>query len=356
MRILLLVNNLEAGGAQSLIRNQLTHTAGTEFHVVVLQSAGALSADIEELAKSVDYLGLVQSPKSAYRSLIRLNKLVQELKPDLIHSHLLQSDLINLLCKFDGPKISTLHTSRLSLRAGLASYLVAKTVALMSGKFAAVIACGEASLQYAKDLGYRTSVRVIRNGVEFPPVQNFPRRHGLKMLSVARWDPVKDHETLFSAYRLLLIRFPQLELLCAGEGMDKQNDELDVLLSRYQLSSRVQLFGTTRNPRALMRESSVLVISSTEEAMPMVGLEAVSECLPIVTTQVGDYLTLIPNPERSAPAGQPSILAECVTAVLTMDQTILAQQVQDLRLRLQTEYSSTAMANSYKNLYLECTQ
>jgi glycosyltransferase involved in cell wall biosynthesis len=148
-------------------------------------------------------------------------------------------------------------------------------------------------------------IRVIPDGVDAAEV----RRGGSRPLdvrgrlglppaaplavNVAALVDHKDHATLLRAAQAARPARPDLHWAIAGEGprrpaLERQINELD-------LASRVHLLGYIEEADALIREANVLVMSSREEGLGSVVLQALALGTPVVATRAGGLAEVVPS-------------------------------------------------------------
>lgn len=297
LKILHIVNDANTGGAQTLIESLATETEPPdETHVLVLMGEGVLSRRLESVATSVSYIGISRRTKNPLRPVRKLREIVRRRGIDLVHSHLLQSDLVALISNLHIPVVSTLHTSG-SHESGTASKIVSYLVARLSRQFDEVIACSESAQNYAIKMRYASSDRVsiIPNGSKIPEFSDLSVMPQ-KFVSLSRWHPMKDHRTLFAAFQLMLESNPRWRLICAGNDINSGNSELMDLVSEFGIGSNTDLLGPIEDVDTLLRGAAALVISSSHgEALPMAGIEALARAVPVITTDVGDCGSLTVN-------------------------------------------------------------
>jgi glycosyltransferase involved in cell wall biosynthesis len=97
---------------------------------------------------------------------------------------------------------------------------------------------------------------------------------------------MKDPETLLRAFAML--ECPRAHLLIAGDG--SLRNAMERLVTELDLASRVTMLGALplHDLAELQRISSVLVLTSAYEGLPLVVLETLACGTPIVTTPSGD--------------------------------------------------------------------
>ncbi len=102
------------------------------------------------------------------------------------------------------------------------------------------------------------------------------------IVSVARLNPQKDHETLLAAFSLIVKRIPQAKLWIVGDGPDK--NKLILLAKQLGILSNTKFYNWVQNPKDILGKSSVFALSSNWEGFPLSVIEAMSYSLPIVAT------------------------------------------------------------------------
>nr|WP_246279693.1 glycosyltransferase [Psychromicrobium silvestre] len=349
------VNDAETGGAQTLIEALgRQKSPGDEFHLLVLMTEGALSSRFSRIADSVTYAGMKQRDLNPLGAIRALRGIVRERRIDLIHSHLMQSDLISLLTPMKAARLSTVHSSA-SYETRGASQLVRKAVVRLSGRFDAVVACSPSAHDYLSTSGYRRKAETIFNGTLLQTRSDDPATPGDRLVHLGRWHQVKDHGNLFAALKLLSKTHPQVRLDCAGLGIDSANQELQELLVRHQVADIVTTHGSVSQVGLLLEQAKGMVISSSHEALPMAGIEALGSGLPVVTTDVGDCSELAIGPDYLVPARNPEQLAAALAKLLDLEPTDYRQARENARALAEEKFDERVTAASYHALYQAIT-
>jgi glycosyltransferase involved in cell wall biosynthesis len=90
---------------------------------------------------------------------------------------------------------------------------------------------------------------------------------------------------MLAAFGRLTQRHPDAELWLVGNG--PRREILEQKVRDLGLSGRVKFLPVAKDIRPLYRQADVFVLSSVEEALPNVVLEAMAAGLPVVATRVG---------------------------------------------------------------------
>jgi glycosyltransferase involved in cell wall biosynthesis len=127
---------------------------------------------------------------------------------------------------------------------------------------------------------------LVGNGIDLsqfrkrltPPVNPRP-----VLLCVARLEPVKNHEMLFSALEILRRRFDPVVWL-VGEGPYQARYEAD--LRRRGLADAVSFLGYRYDVPELTAAADIAVLTSVKEGIPRALMQAMAVGLPVVATDV----------------------------------------------------------------------
>lgn len=101
------------------------------------------------------------------------------------------------------------------------------------------------------------------------------------LIHVARLNPVKNQALLLKAYALSAIQIP---LVIIGDG--KERSSLEALSSQLHISERVFFLGTKANPYPYMAHAEAFVLSSRQEGLGLVLIEALACGTQTVATDV----------------------------------------------------------------------
>ena len=359
MKICHIVNSLETGGAQTLVEALLSEReAHTAAIAIVLLGNGTMSARIEAVADEVVYLGRSAKSVDVLRMVREVSAIVGSRDVDVLHSHLLQADLISAMVpsRYVEAKVSTVHTTGMTSADPIRSRLIGRAVAVGSRRFDGLVACSRSAADYMASQGYDSGrCSYIANGVAVPDGIEVHARTS-DIVSLARWHPMKGHATLFEAFALARRSGFTGRLVCAGEGMTSTNTEVQTLLKRLGIADEVSLLGVVPHPRTLIAGAGAMVFSSEYgEALPMAALESISQGTPVISTTVGDLPNLVVDPKLLCDPKDVHGLADSLKAFERMS----SREYEDLRLRshalARAEYSIASTSSKYSDLYHSLT-
>ena len=302
--VVLVIDDLGIGGAQRLLEVQLRAMKNGPYsiHVVNLSRSTAASDRIRQFGievSDIDQHGLFD--RKAWSVLRRL---LDELRPEVIHAHLTHATIIGaLLSKVLGTRfVVTLHSQGPDACGwrGRTKTLLERVVLTYGTDH--VLACGpRVARMQAKRLG-RTPVTIVENRIEAPAGLSPAERANLRsslgygpddmvVISVGRLIPGKGFDRLIRAFGSVVAQHRSARLLIVGGGGD--HSRLTRVIEETGSGPYVQMTGARSDVGRLMAAADVFVLPSLWEGLPMTLLEAMASGLPVVATDVGDIATVL---------------------------------------------------------------
>lgn len=204
-------------------------------------------------------------------------------------------------------------------------------------------------------------VRVVPNGID---VEEFTRASGAAVRlelgvgsrplvgMVARLVPEKAPQDFIQAAALLKRRFPEASFVLVGGG--PAEGQLKELARRLGLGGEFHFLGYRRDVAALTAALDVAVLTSHQEGLGLVLLEAMAAAKPVVATAVGGIAEVV-EPEVTGllvPPGEPQQVAAAVERLLR-DRPLAQQLGRAGQQQVCSRFSRTAMARQTVTLYEE---
>lgn len=123
------------------------------------------------------------------------------------------------------------------------------------------------------------NVQVIHNPLSFYP-EEYSTCENKQVIAVGRYMPQKGFDQLITAWQIVTKKHPDWTLRIYGDGMRK---ELQKQINELKIEGTCILEPTVSNIRDKYCESSIFILSSRFEGMPMVMGEAMACGLPAVS-------------------------------------------------------------------------
>lgn len=141
-------------------------------------------------------------------------------------------------------------------------------------------------------------IKVIYNGIDpdaFPPADAASRSRARRLIGVddetplvmqvARFHPVKDHETAVRGFAKTVKSIPSALLCLVGDGGERE--AIETLCGELVIRENVRFLGVRDDVAQLIPGADVFMLSSLSEGVSVTLLEAMATGLPIVATDVG---------------------------------------------------------------------
>jgi len=257
----------------------LEETRDTLDHTVVsLTEHGDLGPAVEDLGVPVRALEMSRG-RPGLGALRELRGAVRRSRPDIVHGWMYHAALATVFSGFGGPTVWGIHHSISDLREesrGIRAVL--RVMTLLSFHCSRILYCAESSARQHEELGFPGDKRwVIPNGFDcdtFRPDQKLRKKTRAELGlneepflvgHLARFHPMKGHETFFRAAGILLERIPDAVFVLAGRNVDKSNESLAEWIRREDLGPSVLLLGQRDDVRGEVPIAFVELAEDVEE-------------------------------------------------------------------------------------------
>lgn len=368
MRILYVTTGLGVGGAERALERLLPALAARGFTlaVVSLREPQPVGARLRELGIEVHELGMKPS-RPSLAGLIRLWRVVRRFRPNVLQGWMYHGNLAAQLARLAAPRAKVLLSihqtlARLELES-LATRTVIRLDAWLSRFAAKVLYVAQAAVAQHEAAGYARRALVLPNpldtGVFRPdPHKRAQLRQALSLgeqqfviSMLGRFHPAKNHEGFLRAAESVAAERASATFLMAGLEVSPANPALAPLLAVPALRGRVQALGARDDIPDLLAASDLLVLSSIQEALPNVVMEAMSCGVPCVVTDVGDAARMIGDTGWLVAPADDEALADAMIRALDEQATSLAQRGAAARNRAVTHFGLDAVTARHAALY-----
>jgi glycosyltransferase involved in cell wall biosynthesis len=342
---------------------------GFEHAVVSLHQEGVHGQPLRDHGVFVTALGMRRG-RLSIEGLRRLRRITAEYRPHVMQTRLDHANLIGgLMARVAGvpPVIWAVHSTDLGpLRSSWKTRIVRRLCAQLSYTLPrSIVSDARSGAALHEKIGFCASkLIVIPNGVD--PASYCPdagaRERIRRMWSVtrdetllgcvARWDPLKDHENLLRAIKMLVDRGYAFRCALVGRGMSAENRDLQRMIEQWGVADRLILAGASSEVPAIMNALDLHVLPSRSESLPVAVLEAMACGTPCVATDVGDARHIIGDTGWLARPLDPKALADAIEAALA-DQRRGAciERAENCRARIIREFSLARMGAEYAALW-----
>lgn len=367
-RVLHIINDLNLGGAETLLWRLTRLPSRVEHSVISLGPRNWYSEAFEQQGVPVQYLDM-RSPLSMPGGVFHLRRLIRKSGADVVQCWLYRSNVLGgLAARMAGvPASWGIHCSSLTplrLRSRALVYLSA-LLAPFVPKF--IVNCSARSAELHAKLGYAAAPgAVIPNGYDperFRPDSN-SRQAERKRLGVApdefligsigRWHPQKDIPNLLHALRIVSEHGAPVRCLLLGSGLDENNPALMREIRESGCREIVSALGMRSDLPELARAMDLHVLASCgAEAFPNAVAETMLSGTPNVVTDVGDSALIVGDAGWVVAPRSPKQLADAILAAIRLkaDAREWDRRRAAARDRIAQSFTEERMAEAYSEVW-----
>lgn len=363
-RILHLTQPVDGGVARvvtDLARAQLADG----LDVAVACPDSPLTAELRALGANVRHWHATRSPgPSLVREVRRLARVIDEVRPDLVHAHSAKAGLAGrLVVRGRIPTVFQPHAWSFEAVDGGTAALALKWERWAARWAARVVCVSEAERATGVRSGITGRWTVVPNGIDperFHPADTGTVRAGLAPLAginpatplavcVGRLCRQKGQDVLLRAWGAVVRRVPDARLVLVGDGPDHD-------LLRERAPESVLFAGAVADASPWYQAADLVVLPSRWEGMALAPLEAMACARPVVVTDVDGARESLP-PSFAArclvPPEKPAALAGAVSELL-LDPLLRASLGDRGRRHVLTthdvRHTTEALADVYRDL------
>jgi glycosyltransferase involved in cell wall biosynthesis len=354
MRVLQLIDSLDAGGAERMavsIANMLSETIERSYLCTTRQE-GLLKSTLKP---EVSYLFLNKQGKIDIVAIMALKRYIKKEQINIIHAHS-TSFFMATLMKWLRPGLKIVWHDHY----GNSNYLQERNYGVLkfcSGYFSLILSVNSVLECWAKHYLKCPLVIFLPNfPVQFRdtlPVTHLKGQLGKRVLCLANMRPQKDHHTLINAFRKVHNDYPEWTLHCVGQDFkDNYSKSIYALVNDLNLKNQIYFYGSCPDTDYVIQQSDIGVLSSASEGLPLALLEYGLGSLPVVATDVGDCRSALPKAcyYFLVAAAEPQLMADRLKVL--MGEADQRDRLSDLMFQHVTvHFSAVAVTNKLKVLY-----
>ncbi|AWI25682.1 glycosyltransferase family 4 protein [Flavobacterium pallidum] len=350
MRILQVIDSLEAGGAEMMAVNYANALSSKlDFSgIVATRREGSLKA---HLNPNMPYLFLNRKRTFDFKAVWKLKKFCESHQVEFLHAHS-SSYAIACMVKMIHPRIKIIWHDH----DGMSEFLDQRKAGMLriaSIFFSGIITVNEllktwdAAHLYCKNVIYLpnffrpqepTGKFTILKGIE-----------GKRILCLANLRPQKNHQMLIEVALLLRSQLPEWSFHLVGKDFeDHYSDAIKRMVATHNLSEQVYLYGSIHDVSHVIGQSEICILTSSSEGLPVSLLEYGFAKKAVVVTNVGEIKAIVVN-DYSGFIIKPDDVAGFVEAIkaLAGNQALRLKFGENLHATVQEKHSDDTVIQSY---------
>jgi glycosyltransferase involved in cell wall biosynthesis len=371
LKVAMLMTNLDDLGVQRVVINLYNHFDQTKIEptLILWNKEGKFASFLVEGASVIETDSGLMRPRLLFR-LIRYFRIIRALKPDLVLSFVPVTNVSYALIKLFLPRkigFITCEHAFISRAFSTGEYRGAFRIlylALFRPTYNFLSDC----LVMLADAGKRDAVdnwgvderkiKVICNPQDIPDLRRrsaepiddpwFNSANEPILIAAGRLTKQKGFDSLIRAFALIIQRAPcRMAILGRGELEQSLKD----LAWELGVCDHIRFLGFQDNPLKYIKNSSVFVLSSIWEAMPMIVAEAMAVGTPIVSFDCpSGPFEMLDGGECGFLVEDQNIDALALTLLDVLNNPREATHKAEKAMAKVEQYSVTRIANMYQDL------
>ena len=242
--------------------------------------------EFKEAVRKKQFISILKEGIKAVRILINKKRLMKKSIKNIQDGYILSTriEFAELLSKYANKNVVTMTQEHLN--DSTPKYVKKVRKSFKNLDYLIVLSSGS-NENYSKWLRDNKKIKIV----EIPNIlQEIPNENALltskNIISVGRLHPVKGFERLIYIFSKVAEKVPDSKLTIVGGGDEKL--KLENLISNLQIQEKVVITGmvSSNEVKKYMLNSSIYVMTSISECLPMVLIEAESLGIPLIAYDV----------------------------------------------------------------------
>ncbi|MGL4656102.1 MAG: glycosyltransferase [Sarcina sp.] len=354
MKVLLLINSFNLGGAEKLIYDLANYLDKKKNINVVVCSIGKITTNLEkEMSKELRKKGIKvvslekRKQKDRIKCIFNLYKLIKNDDINLIHTNGQSPDFFGRIMKlfFWNLKIVvTVHNDKGYSRK------IEKVLGRVTDRY---ISISPGVTEYMrKSLSVRDDIIEINNSIEIERyICNENKNNKNKnIVTVARVAEQKNYKNMIFAMNKFLKEFPEYKWTIIGD-YDIEDKYFKEINNAIEVKGQVEFKGAIKNVEKYIANSDIFLLASNYEGFGIVFLEALATMNKLVVTKVGVINQFLEN-EKIKLYVTTSNYEDIYEALIVAEKDKnFMQDSKGVKEFLKLNYSLEAMGEKYYEIY-----
>lgn len=299
MKILMIVPSLRNGGAERVV-SKLSKSFESLGHSVLVVAFSAQSVDyrVNNLVKLNSEPSINNFSKiiKVFYRLIKIRNIKKKYLPNVSISFLFGANVVNVLTKQKKELTITSVRNTIDFEGKLAFSKYLNSIVYRLSDFIVSVSHGISFEILEKYVISPNKIKVVYNFVRISrdvTVKENPKIP-IRLITLGRLTQQKAQWHLIHAVRILKNNYPDLVLYVLGQG--ELFEQYQALITDLGLEQNILLLGFQSDVEYNLNESDIFCLSSRNEGLPNVILEAMNQGLPIISTDIPHGPREILNP------------------------------------------------------------
>jgi glycosyltransferase involved in cell wall biosynthesis len=352
MRILQIIDSLDAGGAERMAVNYANTLASyiAFSGLVTTREGGPL---VGQLNDKVNYLHLNKKNTTDVTAVFRLRNFVKNNNVTIVQAHS-SSFFIGFLLKLTCPSIKLIwhdHYGDSEFLNKRPTLVFRMTMLFFDG----IIAVNQKLKNWSNEKLHVRNVIYLRNFVGSEKEVLSPTilkgTADKRIVLLANLRVQKDHFLVLELAKKMKLSYPDWSFHLIGKDFnDAYAQKIKNLISAYNLEEMFFLYGAKQDIGAILEQATIGILTSKSEGLPVALLEYGFHKKAVVVTDVGDVSSVITNRENGflVSSQNPELFYESLVELID-DDTLRIVFGERLYKTVSEHFSEAVVVKKYLN-------
>lgn len=285
-KILHILNTSTYSGAENVVCTIIKNMS-TEYEMIYCSPNGKIAEKLKK--EGINYYPI---EKLSYKN---LKKVINELKPDIIHAHDNTATVLASLFSNKYKIISHIHGNNKIMNTMNLKTLVFNICSRRINKIIWVSDSSYDGYYFKKNVASKSIIlyNVINQQEIIKKSNEYLLDKQYDLIFLGRLGYPKNPERLIRIVREIKVKKDKIRVAIVGDGPERKR--IEELIDKYNLKNNIELYGFQGNPYPILKNSKVLIMTSIYEGTPMCALEAQALGKPIIATPVDGLKKIVKN-------------------------------------------------------------
>ena len=295
MKVVLFTPGLVTGGAETMAARLATSLAdeNVDLEVICLSEEQNTVNELKIKNKGIKIHYLNKKGGASIKTIIKSWKLLNKIKPDVVHSHI--SGTIYAIPWVFFHKTKLVHTIHTKPDVEFSKKVTNIFKFMVKRNKMILVAVSKENHKIAKKF-YKfddKKIKYVNNPVEIKNYYKDLNRDDnyITYINVSRQDLNKNQIMMVNAMPNVIKVIPNAHLILVGDG--NQHQIIQNRINELGLNAFVEMTGEKNNVEFYLSKADVYLSTSHREGLPLSMLEAMASYLPIISTNVGGIPDII---------------------------------------------------------------
>jgi len=305
IKIVHVLNTLDVGGIERIVLELCNRLDIQKYEVTLVVLSNNFLDFKHNVAK---HINLILVPlKHRHNSLFdtfslfihvsKIIKIFKDIKPDIIHTHTFQYNVMPVLLAVriaakNASHFHTIHTSGIHYEnKNIKHWIKLKVEDWWYNKCKTQIVCISPTINEQIDTLFKEKkypAITICNGIDLEKFRSTLNLNQIdkviRIVYTARLDNGKSHDTLINAFSTLTKKYGNLQLILIGDGLLRS--KLELMALDLNVVNEVKFLGNCQNVPKILGQCNIGVFPSEYEGFGIALIEMMAMALPIVCSDL----------------------------------------------------------------------